>query len=127
MKTESIIALDIIDIIFIAITTFSLLYYSASLDTLNEFAISMCFLLIEALLLIIICNNMKIKLIRIIDVILIVITNLYLLYLNSDVSYGVVALDDLGKVVLCMFLLGLYILILIVTCIIMIYKKTHEK
>ncbi|MCH5257618.1 MAG: hypothetical protein J1D87_10010 [Lachnospiraceae bacterium] len=127
MKKELIIILDIVDIIFIAITTFMLCYYSNFPDKLNKFVTGMCFFVIEALILIIICNNIKIKLIRIIDVILIVITNLYLLDLSSVESYGLSALDDLGKYVLCMLLLGLYILILIVTFIIMIRKQSYEE
>ena len=71
-------------------------------------------------------DGMIAKLIMIIDVILIVITTFYVLYINNRESYGMEALDDLGKFILGLGFLGVEVLILIIVCIIMIYKKFHK-
>ncbi|MBD5520243.1 MAG: hypothetical protein HDR03_03330 [Lachnospiraceae bacterium] len=69
---------------------------------------------------------MKAKIIMIIDVILIVITTFYVLYINNRESSGMAALGDLGRFVLGLGFLGVEILILIIVCIIIIYKKLHK-
>ena len=70
---------------------------------------------------------MKAKIIMIIDVIFIVMTVLYIWYIDNSESYGLAALEDVGKVVLGLGFLGVELLILIIVCIIMIYKKFHNR
>ena len=69
---------------------------------------------------------MKAKIIMLIDVILIAITTFYVLYINNRESYGMAAFGDLGRFVLGLGFLGVELLILIIVCIIIIYKKFHK-
>ena len=70
---------------------------------------------------------MKAKIIMAIDVIFISITAFYIWYIDNSESYGLAALEDVGKVVLGVGFLGVELLILIIVCIIMIYKKFHNR
>ena len=62
------------------------------------------------------------KKILITDIIFIVITIL-LLFFNYTESTGLVALEDVGKFVVCLLCLGVEILILIILCVICLFKK----
>ena len=80
-----------------------------------------CKILIEDL------DNMKAKIIMIIDIILIAITTFYLWNLNNTDSRGMEALGDLGRFVLGLGFLGVELLILVIVCIVMIYKRFHNR
>ncbi|MBD5520241.1 MAG: hypothetical protein HDR03_03320 [Lachnospiraceae bacterium] len=70
---------------------------------------------------------MKAKIIMLIDVISIIITIFYIRYINNRESYGMAALEDVGKVVLGLGFLGVELLILVIVCIIIIYQKFHKR
>lgn len=63
------------------------------------------------------------KKILITDIIFIVITILLLFYFNYTESTGLVALEDVGKFVVCLLCLGVEILILIILCVICLFKN----
>ncbi|MDE6663376.1 MAG: hypothetical protein K2K46_08535 [Lachnospiraceae bacterium] len=70
---------------------------------------------------------MKAKIIMLIDTMCIIITIFYIRYIDNRESYGMEALDDVGKVVIGLGFLGVEVLILIIVCIIMIYKRFHNR
>ena len=68
------------------------------------------------------------KIILIIDTLLIVITTILLIYYNYfDNSYGLAALESVGKFVVCLFSLGIEIIILIILAILWLYSKFRSK
>lgn len=72
-------------------------------------------------------DGMKAKIIMLIDTMCIIITIFYIRYIDNRESYGMEALDDVGKVVIGLGFLGVEVLILIIVCIIMIYKRFHNR
>lgn len=73
-------------------------------------------------------KDMK-KIILIIDILLIVITTILLFYYNNpdNYGYGLEALESVGKFVVCLFSLGIEIIILIILAILWLYSKLRSK
>lgn len=71
-------------------------------------------------------KDMK-KIMLIIDILLIVITTILLFYYNYSDSYGLEALESVGKFVVCLFSLGIEIIILIILAILWLYSKLRSK
>ena len=67
------------------------------------------------------------KKIVIIDTLLIVITYLLMVYIDNLKSYGLAALENVGKVVLCLIGLGIEATVLIVVAIVAIIQRIRAK
>ena len=67
------------------------------------------------------------KIILIIDTLLIVITTILLFYYNYSDNYGLEALEDAAKCAVCLFSLGIEIIILIILAILWLYSKFRSK
>ena len=71
-------------------------------------------------------KNMKAK-ILIIDLILIISTLVIMNYYNHSMNYGLAALEDAGKVLICLILLGIELLTAIIVFLIWVFSKIKKK